>query len=51
MECTEAFLNRSNVAYMNPGKKGKVYIDKFNGERKYKKSVICCGQHVIYLKL
>ena len=31
----EEFLNRSDVTYMNPGRKDNVYIGKVNGERKY----------------
>ena len=32
----EWIQNWSNVTHMNPGRRGNVYIGKFNGKRKYK---------------
>ena len=31
----EQFLNRSDITYMNPGRKDNVYVGKINGERAY----------------
>ena len=35
-EKMEWIQNWSNVTHMNPGRRGNVYIGKFNGKRKYK---------------
>ena len=33
-EWLETFWNRSDITYMNPGRKDNVYVGKINGERK-----------------
>lgn len=51
MELTEAFLNQSDVTYMNPGRKYNVYIGRLMVNVNTNKSIICCEQYAIYLAL
>ena len=51
MELTEAFLNQSDVTYMNPGRKYNVYIGRLMVNVNTNKSIIWCEQYAIYLAL